>query len=163
MDVAESKTGQLHSSTTILTFCFTSNRFSIVDFTHATTPAPFLSPKIFLNNLLSRCPAYHTFPTSFLPGRAYILAKYLRMLPPSTSRRLFRDSVVALVSDLVVLRAPSDLEDEPVATQALLRQNRKSVAEVRALGPPKSTKTSTVQHLYSDLIARLATAKSRSF
>lgn len=85
------------------------------------------------------------------------------MLPPSTSRRLFRDSVVALVSDLVVLRAPSDLEDEPVATQALLRQNRKSVAEVRALGPPKSTKTSTVQHLYSDLIARLATAKSRSF
>lgn len=111
---------------------------------HATTPALPLSPKTFFHNFLSRCRSYHISLMNCLPGRAYIWAEYLRTLPPSTSGRVFLDSVVALVSNRGIIRVPLNPEDELAAMQAWCRQSHRSVAEVRVLGQLKSTKVCTI-------------------
>lgn len=100
---------------------------------------------------------------SFLPGHVYVLVKYLPTPQLLTSKRVCPDCAVALVSDLVILSALTKLENELAVTQRSCRQNHESVAEVRALGQPKSIRMLTVLVPYSDLIARLASTKSRSF
>ena len=131
---------------------------------HHTQPSRhLLLTKYFLQTFSSQCRVYHPFPANFLPGLGYILTEYVQTLPPSASRRPFSGLVVAPVGGLLILRASANSDGELAATQVLSRQNRNPMAEVLALGQRKIIEVPPVQTLYSNLIARLATLRYRSF
>ena len=162
IDPAKSTTWQLHSITTILPSCFTSDVIS-------KSTLHSLSPLIFIHHRIpttypQRCRACRQFPTSFSPGQTYVSLECLLALPQPVSQQRIPGSVAAPVNNLLIPQTSVIKGDERTVMHALFWQSHKFVAEVGVLisDQLKSTEKFATHLRHRDLNSILASAKCRS-